>query len=339
MYSFPRFTALCALCVANGCSSALALQNPTIANDAAVTVGVSVDHPIGSLIPEFLSFNFDTSQLRRLNLSTDDSNALNTLAQQLTPAHLRVGGTQGDYEVYHVGDYQNASCDHLPYPMKDYRCAELGEADLVSLFTFVKHNGLKLVFGLNDMYGRPTKEKEEKPECRATSCPELDTTNMQALLEWVYAKGFDDQLFGLELGNELNKVLNGSAGARTQGDDFNALSALVDSIWTDQRSRPRPALIGPDTHSYTQKSADGLAWMGEFAHYAEHVLSAFTFHMYIMGSGSAIDTKHLDESFLNPDALDVSGQMVRDIRKVGKGLGLCIGSPSGVVSARREGHT
>ena len=56
---------------------------------------------------------------------------LDTLVRGLLPAHLRVGGTQGDYDVYTgfasekgtTGYFPvGSACGDLPSPMTDYRC-------------------------------------------------------------------------------------------------------------------------------------------------------------------------------------------------------------------------
>lgn len=100
------------------------------------------------------------------------------LTQHLTPAQLRVGGTQADYDVYQVGAFENFSCSDLPSPMNKYRCSAHSEQKLRGLFNFVRHNNLSLVYGLNDMYGRPTKTRPEEPICSDVACPPLNTSNI-----------------------------------------------------------------------------------------------------------------------------------------------------------------
>ena len=41
--------------------------------------------------------------------------------------------------------------------------------------------------GLNDMFGRPTKTKPEKPLCSSTSCPPQNLRNAEALVKWAAA--------------------------------------------------------------------------------------------------------------------------------------------------------
>ena len=56
-----------------------------------IKINVDDASVLATVAPEFVSFNFDTSQLSGLNLSTPS--VLATLAAGLAPAHLRVGGT------------------------------------------------------------------------------------------------------------------------------------------------------------------------------------------------------------------------------------------------------
>lgn len=107
--------------------------------------------------------------------------------------------------------------------------------------------------------------------------------------------------------SELNNCLNGDAGAKTQADDFAALSQLVEEVWSGSAAAHKPMLIGPDTHSAAEYSDSGLQWFSTFVNESkargDHV-AGFTFHMYSMGNGKTLDAQKLDASFLNADKLD-----------------------------------
>jgi hypothetical protein len=162
--------------------------------------GISVDVDGRSLTArvaaEYVSFNLDTSQLWRVNLS---SPALVTLAKALLPAHLRVGGTQADYNVYAYDSYRNFDCSHPPAPMTSYRCRIVTPAMWEELLEFSEQCGASLVFGLSDLFGRPTKTKPEKKLCSETSCPPRNLSNAAALLRWTSTHK-PSALWGLELG-------------------------------------------------------------------------------------------------------------------------------------------
>ena len=74
-------------CTIGGPSPAPTPPAPT----GPITIDVDEASVLATVAREFVSFNFDTSQLSGLNLSTPS--VLATLAAGLAPAHLRVGGT------------------------------------------------------------------------------------------------------------------------------------------------------------------------------------------------------------------------------------------------------
>lgn len=298
----------------------------------AVTVTLSVEEPIARVAPEYVSFNIDAVQWRRVNL-TDE--VLDLLVSPLKPAHLRVGGTQADYDVYNVGPL-GQSCQNLPGQMTDFRCKEVTEEQWTNLLDFSSRNNLSLIYGLNDMFARPTKTLHpENPLCDgANGCPPRNLTNVAALLNWTSNR--QAVIYGLELGNELNAVLQGTEGARTQASDIAALKELRDKIWSGKKSWLAPKLIGPDTHSWSEFTPKGLAWFEEFVNASAGVVDALTFHMYSLGAGSKLDPKNLAASFLNPDALDnsrVGAQALTNITKQ-HGRELWAGETSSVTMGR-----
>ena len=75
-----------------------------------------------------------------------------------------------------------------------------------------------------------------------------DPTNAKAILEWTIAQGYDDLLFGFELGNEQNSKYTGKQIAT----NFGILHNLTVALWPD--AAKRPVLVGPDPHSYHGRS-------------------------------------------------------------------------------------
>lgn len=111
---------------------------------------------------KYASFTIDASIWR----SVDFHNAnLTLLAASLAPAILRVGGTQQDYDLYQFGPYENATCEDLPKPMTRYRCQTVNVSQWQALNQFCQSANLSLVFGLNDLFGRPTKTHPEQARC------------------------------------------------------------------------------------------------------------------------------------------------------------------------------
>eukprot|EP01065_Artemidia_motanka_P016798 TRINITY_DN203_c0_g1_i1.p1 TRINITY_DN203_c0_g1~~TRINITY_DN203_c0_g1_i1.p1 ORF type:complete len:458 (+),score=148.10 TRINITY_DN203_c0_g1_i1:107-1375(+) len=284
---------------------------PCVVTDPPHPSGSSVSVTVGAaratVAEEYVSFTIDTSTWPRVDFS---NTTLGLVAKALSPAHLRVGGTQEDYEIYALGADVNASCSNLPSPMTDYRCHVVNETLWTTLLDFCGDNNLTLVFGLNDMYGRPTKTKPEKQLCSHSSCPPHNQSNLKELLKWTAANRPGAPIYAFELGNELNTVLGSSVGAKAQAGDLNALAEVVSAVWPDAGGRPK--VIGPDTHSSAEFSSSGRAWFEEFVKTA-HAVTHFTFHMYSLGNGPSLDPKNLAASFLNPQALDKSGDGGRTI--------------------------
>merc|ERR1711865_927871 len=110
------------------------------------------------------------------------------LAKALAPAVLRVGGTQADYQVHAFGEFIDFDCKHPPAPMTSWRCRVVTEANWRSLLDFTSEAQLQLVYGLSDLFGRPTKEssgQKDGPMCDS-SCNNLprNHSNVEAFLRW-----------------------------------------------------------------------------------------------------------------------------------------------------------
>lgn len=72
------------------------------------------------------------------------------------------------------------------------------------------------------------------------------------------ANGYDELIFGFELGNEQNAKYTGSKIAA----DFGVLQKLLARLWPDEARRP--VLVGPDPHSYHTASPKSAEWLAEF---------------------------------------------------------------------------
>jgi heparanase 1 len=149
-------------------------------------------------------------------------------------------------------------------------------------------------------------------------CPHRNQSNIASLLTWITTNRpvGADKIYALELGNELNSCLNGATGAQTQAADFVALKKLVDAAWpsTAAAATPAPLLIGPDTHSSTEYSTEGVDWFKEFVETAGSTVAFNTFHMYSLGNGPKLDPTKLDASFLSTASLDNCGKGVKALQ-------------------------
>ena len=229
--------------------------------NASAVVALMSPH-IFTVDERFVSYTLDSSAWRSLNLSDP---TLILLARALSPSVLRVGGTQGDYDVYAIGpDYIDFDCGNPPPPMTSYRCKTVTEVQLEQLLTFSARANASLVYGLSDMFGRPTKTKPEHRLCGSNGqgpCPPRNLSNTKALLKWAAAREvwsssnssypihsgsqrivpfhrpastplLSGSFWAFELGNELNSALNGAAGAQTQASDFASLRTAVQAAYS-----------------------------------------------------------------------------------------------------------
>lgn len=274
--------------------------NASNAEDLVVTVDAS--KVLAKTDSLYVGYNLDTDWLHN-NYSNP---ALQILTARIGPTHVRVGGTFADYQIYDVGaDKSKYSCKSLPKPMTDYRCTMVPESTFESLFAFASINKVKLILGLNNMFGRPPKIESEGNICNKSSCPEWDPSNTKAFLQWVHLKGYP--VYAFELGNELNKVLKGKAGATAQAMDLATLKQLVANIWGTSTSKP--LIFGPDTHSWIMfndhdlpdepQNWQAMLWFQELVKQACDHVDGFTYHMYLGGQHTANVSNFTSADFLH----------------------------------------
>lgn len=260
------------------------IQSGKVISKSYWKVSINGSRAISHTKEQYVGFNLDTEWLH--NMDELLTNEMHTLISGIGSTYLRVGGTTEDYLVYNVRSHA-VNCSHPPHPMTSYRCKLVGMDQFENLFKFVTSNNLKLILGLNDMFGRPTKQKQEKNICSETSCPAWDSSNAADLLQWIKKQGYS--VYAFELGNELNKVLVGKVGAQAQAKDMLTLKNLIHRIWGDVVDRPK--VFGPDTHSWIMfndkdKSSESSKWMSmlwfqEFVRNVCDVVDGITYHMYI----------------------------------------------------------
>lgn len=119
-------------------------------------------------------------------------------------SHFPVGRRQGDYQVYAFDEYSGFDCAKPPRPMTSYRCKTTTPAQWGALLDFAAATNVSLLFGLNDLFMRPTKTKPETKLCGAQGagpCPPQNLSNAEALLRYTATQKPPRALWGLELGN------------------------------------------------------------------------------------------------------------------------------------------
>lgn len=267
----------CALAAAAASSAAAPLPlSVTVSSGAA---------PAHYVSREYVSFNldwhFDGEEWPAwrgasvMNMSLDDPD-LRFLTGALAPAHLRVGGSEGDLVVYELPGFpcalppeQNATTNPVPFCLNASRWA--------AIHAFAAEARISLAFGLNAMAGR------------RNASSKMDTANLAAFLAATAAAGYDalNTLPWLEFGNELEYKVEGAVYAA----DLRRVAALVAAAWPDASRRPR--LVANDENPDPSYWTSVLPLVGD-------VISAASWHEYVgYGLDPQLPTKALDAAFLD----------------------------------------
>jgi heparanase 1 len=169
--------------------------------------------------PSMVSFNFDwntgdswaNASVMVVDLT---SKRLRALTAAMSPAHLRIGGSDGDAATYLV-DPTNP-----PVPCDPDYC--LGMPRWRELLEFSKDVGVDLVFGLNLCYGRNS--------CRDPGF--WNGTNIFQLLNYTAANNLP--IGGFELGNEKEHFLTPEYTVAA----FKQTRAWINQLWPDVGVKP-----------------------------------------------------------------------------------------------------
>jgi heparanase 1 len=197
--------------------------------------------PLRRLPPDYLSFTLDTSlvlggrwwgdskkmhqgvavdTVAPLDLSRPE---LVARAQALSPAVLRIGGTEADRVRYHL--------KKGPAPAETHEYC-LRKADWKAIHRFVRQADLRLLFTLS-----------AGPQDRDSAGGWLDT-HARALVAYTQKKGWP--MAGWELGNEVNGFpfihgLKARVSGRQYAADFERLAVLLDEL------SPGTPALGPSS--------------------------------------------------------------------------------------------
>ncbi len=171
-----------------------------------ISVGINLEEPLYRVSPEYLSYTLDTSQLvggKWWNPKADrvesgsgtfhapvfdfNREKLDMLVSGLTPAYLRIGGSEADKVYYDMND-DSEYVQPDKVPERYHQTMTRRQWD--NLNEFVKRNELKFVFTLNSGPSARDSENRWNPQ------------NTESLLQYSKEKGY--QIDVIELGNEHN---------------------------------------------------------------------------------------------------------------------------------------
>lgn len=226
------------------------------------------------------------------------SSRLRKLAAGLSPAYLRVGGSEGDQAVYDIDGAcsRSAGGSGVPHPAF---C--LTEPRWEELLGFANNTGLGVVFGLNVMYGRNCSIRNEpQPACDSFTdygtCSPWDPSNAFALMELTAARGLP--VAGFEVGNEKEHQLT----PQDYASCMQAVRQKIDELWP---AGSRPLLVGPDENP----RAD---WLHQMLRAGGDVVDVVTYHLY---AGYGLDPS-LTKELVDPGFLDFTRVIAGNVQRV-----------------------
>ena len=239
---------------------------------SVISVAVSVGNEVINVTSKrYVSFTIDASQVTdgRYNFSNTQ---MRYLMKQLSPAVLRVGGTQADYTYYEVGDENPCKL-----PSSDYHCLSMSR--LSEMVDMAKDVGAYLIYGLSIGY----------PEYPDMSTSAWNGSNTRQMLQYLHdsKKYTTEDIYGFELGNEVNKDVLPSFQSRA----LYSLQSILEDVYAWNASSSSFQLWGPDPHSYTlRENAHDFDWIIEFIESTCDILHAITYHSYVNQNQSQIFT-------------------------------------------------
>ena len=184
------------------------------------------------------------------------STRLRNLAKALSPASWRIGGSHQDLVVYVVGRPPECDQDRIAQSLRSPGPLCLTKSRWASIIRFADWSGLKVIFGLNGMYGRPSMDKA------------FNATNAVEFLRYTAQNDF--RVYAFELSNEILKKRKG-ASPKVLASDFVTVRQHINELWPN--AIHRPLLAGPDN----KPSERVLALLDSDAFEA---LDAATYHSY-----------------------------------------------------------
>ncbi|KAJ7531569.1 hypothetical protein O6H91_14G049200 [Diphasiastrum complanatum] len=233
------------------------------------------------------------------------------LVRGLSPL-LRLGGTAQDLVLYNIGSINRPclpfKCDPSQFRGSSGGCLNMTRWD--ALNEFFNHTRASVAFGLNALYGR---EKN-------MSIGQWDPSNAEAFINYTASKGYE--IFALELGNELNRIIS----APTYAIDAKKLRDVVDNIYGD--SPTKPLVVAPDSDFIEN-------WYKEFLQSLEPgVIDIITYHIYPLGLPTNIS--YLEKEIFNATFLDqiktTFSQLSNLLKEYGSSIQPWIGEDGGVIN-------
>ncbi|XP_069482217.1 heparanase [Ambystoma mexicanum] len=277
--------------------------------------------------PRFLSVTIDAS------LAADPkyiaflgSQRLRTLANNLTPAYLRFGGTQTDFllfspkkhssweeKLYWQSTISQDLCAARALPsavekmlqaqwvaqeqlllkenfQKKYKNTTISKSTVDMIYSFANCSGLDLIFGLNALLRKQNSQ--------------WDSSNAQLLLSYCASQHYN---LSWELGNEPNSFRK-KAGIYIDGSQLGKDFVSLHDVLSQFSSFRYSGLFGPDVGQPRTQSQKLLM---SFLNVGGKVIDSVTWHQYYVDGRTAAE-----RDFLDPDVLDSLIQKIQQVLQI-----------------------
>lgn len=250
--------------------------------DVSNSINVIVSNVIINITdPNFVSYTIDMAQIDENKFNVSDPRLI-YLTSQFDGGYLRIGGTDGDYTYYKIGDEN--PCNLPINQSHNYYCLSMDRFE--EYINFALATNSKLVFGLS--MGYPLYPQEN------TSWNSSNTHQFLLYLHDIKRYG-SSEIYGFELGNELNH--DPYFNISYQSNAFFNLRKIIDNIWG---SNNNIKLFGCDPHSYTLHEDEyDFNYIISFIRKTCSILDGITYHSYINKNKSQLLTSSgLNEQFI-----------------------------------------
>jgi heparanase 1 len=283
----------CALLLALSCSDDDGSQ--TSPPERQAIIYIDFEKPIYTVDSRYLSFAVDTAQVvggefwdpaggrKNVKVPAYDFTRpqLRHLAKELSPAYLRVGGTDADLAYYDLSDSPATT------PPENYKWI-MTRAQWDGVGAFAKELDLGLLFTLNAGLGPRDAQKVWQPD------------NARELIKYTRSKGYPVDVW--ELGNELNGF------ALALGfvlDEQQYTADLKEAKKLLAAEDPKALLAGPSC-AYWPKTGDMVGFYDQFMKVGARELDLVTWHYYPQQSRrcTAANLRAAPKVMMQPKNLD-----------------------------------
>ena len=282
-------------------------------------IQVDSEKPIASVSEYFLSFTLDSAQIFSTELNASGSvpgkmmtgtepgamldlthPKLNRLTRELTPAFMRIGGSEADRVFYDVGKVGRSP--GTPYGYHSV----LTKERWASVNEFTQKNGLKMMFCVNAGPGTRTDRGEWYPE------------NALQLMRHSSKRGYSVDVW--ELGSEMNFYFSshGTGEHVPVGQyvkDLQRMKALIDKFYQGSWLAGQGSLFWPILGEPLNFI---FGYMPEYVERAGPLLDILTWHYYPQQSNQAPLSvrRAYPTRMLNPENLDEVGYWSAQIKAI-----------------------